>query len=45
MLMLKDIIDHHGARPIHRHGIFQRSPKEPESLSSSCEATRPHPVR
>ena len=41
--MLKDIIDHHGvplALYSDRHGIFQRSPKEPEALPSSCEAGR-----
>ena len=45
MLMLKDIIDHHGvplALYSDRHGIFQRSPKEPESLEEQLRG-RPTP--
>ena len=43
MLMLKDIIDHHGvplALYSDRHGIFQRSPKEPESLAEQLRGRR-----
>ena len=43
MLMLKDIIDHHGvplALYSDRHGIFQRSPKEPESLEEQLRGRR-----
>ena len=43
MLMLKDIIDHHGvplALYSDRHGIFQRSPKEPESLAEQLGGRR-----
>ena len=43
MLMLKDIIDHHGvplALYSDRHGIFQRSPKEPESLEEQLQDRR-----
>ena len=41
--MLKDIIDHHGvplALYSDRHGIFQRSPKEPESLEEQLRGRR-----
>ena len=47
MLMLKDIIDHHGvplALYSDRHGIFQRSPKEPESLEEQLRG-RPDPTQ
>ena len=47
MLMLKDIIDHHGvplALYSDRHGIFQRSPKEPESLAEQLRG-RPDPTQ
>ena len=43
MLMLKDIIDHHGvplALYSDRHGIFQRSPKESESLEEQLRGRR-----
>ena len=43
MLMLKDIIDYHGvplALYSDRHGIFQRSPKEPESLAEQLRGRR-----
>ena len=43
MLMLRDIIDHHGvplALYSDRHGIFQRSPKEPESLAEQLRGRR-----
>ena len=45
MLMLKDIIDHHGvplALYSDRHGIFQRSPKEPDSLEEQLRGRRNH---
>ena len=47
MLMLKDIIDHHGvplALYSDRHRIFQRSPKEPESLADQLRGRR-HPTQ
>ncbi len=43
MLMLKDIIDHHGvplALYSDRHGIFLRSPKEPGSLAEQLRGRR-----
>ena len=43
MLMLRDIIDHHGvplALYSDRHGIFQRSSKEPESLDEQLRGRR-----
>ena len=43
MLMLKDIIERHGvplALYSDRHGIFQRSPKEPESLAEQLRGRR-----
>ena len=43
MLMLKDIIDHHGvplALYSDRHGIFLRSPKESESLEEQLRGRR-----
>ncbi len=43
MLMLKDIIERHGvplALYSDRHGIFQRSPKEPESLDEQLRGRR-----
>lgn len=43
MLMLKHIIEHHGiplALYSDRHGIFQRSPKEPESLQEQLRGRR-----
>ena len=43
MLMLKDIIEQHGvplALYSDRHGIFQRSPKEPESLAEQLRGRR-----
>ena len=43
LLMLKDIIEHHGvplALYSDRHGIFQRSPKEPESLEEQLRGRR-----
>ena len=43
MLMLKDIIDHHGvplALYSDRHGIFLRSPKETESLEEQLRGRR-----
>lgn len=43
MLMLKNIIEHHGvplALYSDRHGIFQRSPKEPESLEEQLRGRR-----
>ena len=43
MLMLKGIIDRHGV-PLalynDRHGLFQRSPKEPESLDEPLRGRR-----
>ena len=49
ILMLKGIIDRHGV-PLalynDRHGLFQRSPKEPKSLDEQLRGRRgPHPVR
>ena len=47
MLMLRDIIEHHGV-PLalygDRHGIFQRSPTEPESLEEQLRG-RPDPTQ
>ena len=43
LLMLREIIDHHGvplALYSDRHGIFQRSPKEPESLDEQLRGRR-----
>ena len=43
MLMLREIIDRHGvplALYSDRHGIFQRSPKEPESLAEQLRGRR-----
>ena len=43
MLMLKDIIDQHGvplALYSDRHGIFQRSPKEPETIAEQLRGRR-----
>ena len=43
MLLLKDIIERHGvplALYSDRHGIFQRSPKEPESLDEQLRGRR-----
>ena len=43
LLMLKNIIEHHGvplALYSDRHGIFQRSPKEPESLEEQLRGKR-----
>ena len=43
MLILKDIIERHGvplALYSDRHGIFQRSPKEPESLAEQLRGRR-----
>ena len=43
MLMLKNIIEHNGvplALYSDRHGIFQRSPKEPESLEEQLRGRR-----
>ena len=43
LLMLKHIIEHHGvplALYSDRHGIFQRSPKEPESLEEQLRGRR-----
>ena len=43
MVMLKDIIDHHGvplALYSDRHGIYQRSPKETESLDEQLRGRR-----
>ena len=49
MLMLKDIIDQHGvplALYSDRHGIFQRSPKEPETIAEQLQRqARSHSVR
>ena len=46
MLLLKDIIERHGvplALYSDRHGIFQRSPKEPESLDEQLRGRRDPP--
>ena len=43
MLMLKNIIEHNGvplALYSDRHGIFQRSPREPESLEEQLRGRR-----
>ena len=43
MLMLRETIEHHGvplALYSDRHGIFQRSPKEPESLAEQLRGRR-----
>ena len=43
MLMLRETIEHHGvplALYSDRHGIFQRSPKEPESLAEQLQGRR-----
>ena len=43
MLMLRKTIEHHGvplALYSDRHGIFQRSPKEPESLAEQLRGRR-----
>ena len=43
LLMLREIIDHHGvpmALYSDRHGIFQRSSKEPESLAELLRGRR-----
>ena len=43
MLLLKDIIERHGvllALYSDRHGIFQRSPKEPENLDEQLRGRR-----
>ena len=45
LLMLRDIIERHGvplALYSDRHGIFQRSPKEPESLAEQLRGRRDH---
>ena len=45
MLMLRETIEHHGvplALYSDRHGIFQRSPKEPESLAEQLRGRRDH---
>ena len=47
MLLLKDIIERHGvplALYSDRHGIFQRSPKEPESSSPATAITASSPT-
>ena len=43
MLMLRETIEHHGvplALYSDRHGLFQRSPKEPESLAEQLRGRR-----